>query len=470
MPAAAIEVLLLFAAVATAALLFVAHWLTANEGVVLTELLLLLLLGLSWRNFNQGRHPCFFFLGMLLLLQGGRLLTFCLGSEPDPLRVRVQTGLPFDLSRRDQGIALLCVALSGLCIYAVCRLNYRQIAALNIGAATQYMPYLYLLFFASVPVQIFKNYSYYQFAQDHGGYMYFWVNHGEFAATVPLWVRLVSLITLPAFVGIFILETRKKYLYLTTICYFVSSLLVLLMGSRIGTLGLIVALWYAAGIKSGKRTRTLAVVALACVLFAIAGLFQALREDSDATTYAIDPLKFVTLSGNSLDVTLVVVRYRQIFSVYAGSYMWNELTAGFLPHDLQHYFRGRELGHDVSVLLNPGAFEQGVGTAGSYVAEAYMIGGVAGVVIISFLIGLALHLLYQFSRTPLSLFTVVMVLPEFINMPRGDLLDWLSVLARTLLLLTVLTLGWKVYSVLLWLKQAPRPVQPWTGEQLPGTR
>jgi hypothetical protein len=146
MPAAAIEVLLLFAAVATAALLFVAHWLTANEGVVLTELLLLLLLGLSWRNFNQGRHPCFFFLGMLLLLQGGRLLTFCLGSEPDPLRVRVQTGLPFDLSRRDQGIALLCVALSGLCIYAVCRLNYRQIAALNIGAATQYMPYLYLLF------------------------------------------------------------------------------------------------------------------------------------------------------------------------------------------------------------------------------------------------------------------------------------------------------------------------------------
>ncbi len=470
MPAPAIEVLLLFAAVVTGALLFVAHGITPNQAVVLTTFLLLLLLGLSWRNFNQGRHPCFFFMGMLLLLQGGRLLTYCLGSEPDPLRVRVETGLPFDLSRHDQGTALLCVALSGVCIYAICRLNYRPIAVLNTRAALQYLPYLYLLFYMSVPVQIFKNYSYYQYAQDHGGYMYFWVSHGEFAATVPLWVRLVSLITLPSFVGIFVLETRKKYLYFATMWYFVSSLLILLMGSRIGTLGLIVALWYAAGIKSGKKTRTLAVVALACVLFAIAGLFQALREDSDVTAYALDPLKFVTLSGNSLDVTLVVIKYKEIFSPYAGSYMWNELTAGFSPHDLEHYFRGRELGHDVSVLLNPGAFEQGLGTAGSYIAEEYMIGGVTGVVVISFMIGFALHLLYRFSRTPLSLFMVVMVLPEFINMPRGDLLDWLSVLARTVLFLTVLTLGWKVYSVLLWLKQAPRPAQPWTAEQLPGTQ
>ncbi len=65
---------------------------------------------------------------------------------------------------------------------------------------------------------------------------------------------------------------------------------------------------------------------------------------------------------------------------------------------------------------------------------------------------------------------VVIVLPDFISMPRGDLLDWLSVLARTRLFLLVLALGWKLYSVLVWLKQAPRPAQGWTPEQLPGTR
>jgi len=64
----------------------------------------------------------------------------------------------------------------------------------------------------------------------------------------------------------------------------------------------------------------------------------------------------------------------------------------------------------------------------------------------------------------------VMLLPDFINMPRGDLLDWLSVLAKTLLFLIVLILGWKLYSVLLWLKQAPRPAQPWSPARLPGTQ
>lgn len=99
-----------------------------------------------------------------------------------------------------------------------------------------------------------------------------------------------------------------------------------------------------------------------------------------------------------------------------------------------------------------------------------MIGGVAAVVVISLLIGYLLHLLYRLSRNIFSLFIVVILLPDVISMPRGDLLDWLSVLARTLLFLMVLALGWKLYSVLAWLKQAPRPVQGWTSEQLPGTR
>ncbi len=466
MPVPALEVILLFAAVGLATIAFMAHWLTSNQGVVLDALLLVLLLGLSWRNFNQGRHPCFLFMGMLLLCQGGRFLTYSLGSEPDPLRVRIETRVPFDLSRAQQGTVLLCIALSAICIYAVCRLNYRRIGVPDSAPMQQYLPYLYLLFYLSVPVQIFKNYSYYQYAQDHGGYMYFWVNHGEFASSVPFWVRLVSLLTLPSFVGIFLLEHRKKYVYLAIACYFTSSLMLLLMGSRMSTLGLIVALWYAAGIKSRKKMRNTAVIVLACVLFVIAGVFQALREDSDSVTaYAVDPLKFVTLAGNSLDVTLVVLKYPEIFTPYVASYSWNELTFGFTPHDLQHYFRGRELGHDVSVLLNPVAFEQGLGTAGSYIAEEYIIGGVTAVIALSLLIGLGLHLLYRMSRNAFTLFIVVMLLPDVLSMPRGDLLGWLSVLARTCLFLVVLAIGWKAYSLVTWLKQAPRPTYEWNPEQ-----
>jgi oligosaccharide repeat unit polymerase len=469
MPTAAIEVLLLLTAVLTTTLAFLAGWLTPNDGVVLSAILLALLFGLSWRNFNQGRHPCFLFLAMLLLMQGGRFLTYCLGSEPDPLRVRIQAPFPFDLTRDQQGTVLLCVALSAVCIYSVCRLLYRRIGIPDAASVTQCLPYLYLLFWLSVPVQIFKNYNYYQFAQEHGGYMYFWVNHGDFAATVPFWVRLVSLVTLPSFVGIFIIEKRKRYLYAVTTCYFASSLLLLLMGSRMGTLGLIIALWYAAGIKSGKKTRTAAILLLALGLFLVAGVFQALREESDSVTaYAIDPLKFVTLAGNSLDVTEVVIKYRSLFTPYAATYLTSELTFAFTPHDVEHYFRGRDLGHDVSVLLNPGVYEQGVATAGSYLAEQYMIGGVAAVVLISLLIGLLLNLLYRMSQYAFSLFFVVMLLPDILSLPRGDLLGWFSVLARTCLFVIVLFMGWKVYQALAWLQRAPRSVPQLTG-QLPGS-
>jgi oligosaccharide repeat unit polymerase len=463
LPVPAIEVMLLCAGVTMAYLCFVVGWLMPTQGVVLTTLFLVLLLALSWKNFNQGRHPCFLFLGMLLLLQGGRLIAYCLGGEDDPLRIRVQVYFPFDLTRAESGTVLLSLSLSALCVYGFCRLNYQRIAIPDVTPALRYLPYLYLLFYASVPVQMFKNYSYYRYAQDHGGYLYFWVNHGEFAASVPFWVRLVSLVTLPSFVGIFVIEKRKWPLYLATLCYFGSSLLLLLMGSRMGTLAMIVALWYAAGIKSGKKTRTAAVLGLGLVLFLVAGVFQALREESDSVVaYAIDPVAFIALAGNSLDVTEVVVGYRDLFTPYATTYLKNEMTFAFSPHDLQHYYRGRELGHDVSVLLNPTEFARGIGTAGSYIAEEYMIGGLAGVVLISILIGVALHLLYRLSQNVFSLFFVALLLPDFLSMPRGDLLDWLSALAKDLLFVLILAAGWKMYSVLMWLKHAPRSMQHFT--------
>ncbi len=457
------EVLGYLGAVAIATLGFLMGWLQPNGGVVITTLLLASLILLAYRRFDQGRHPCFLFLGMLMLFQGGRLLTYCLGSEPDPLRIRVQAYFPFDLSRDEAGIVLLCLTLSAICIYAPCRWNYQRISPPSGANVRQCLPYLYLLFYGSLPIQLFKNYSYYEFAQSHGGYSYFWVNHAEFAASVPLWVRMVALVTIPAFVGIFVLETRKKFLYAATACYFGSSLLLLLLGTRMTTLALVLILWYVAGIKSGKKSRILAIMAMAFALILAGDVFQSLREDSDSlSTYAFDPLQFVTTQGNSLDVTAVAVKYRSLFAPYGGSYLWNELQNAFVPIDYQHYFRGRELSEDVPVLLNAAAFSMGYGTAGSYLGEAYVIGGLVGVVLISTLIGFGLHGLYRLSGNALSLFVVVMILPDVLGMPRGDLLDWLSGLFRTALVVVFLALGFLLYRTVIWLKRAPRP-----GEVLP---
>ncbi len=79
---AALEVLGYLAVVAAAALGFLMGWLSADGAAVVTLLLLLSLIGLAWKRFDGGRHPCFFFLCMLTLFQAGRLLAYCAGGVP----------------------------------------------------------------------------------------------------------------------------------------------------------------------------------------------------------------------------------------------------------------------------------------------------------------------------------------------------------------------------------------------------
>lgn len=388
MPVAAIEILSLFSAVVFAALLFELGWLTLNAAAAMTAGLLCTLLALSWIHFNQGRHPCFLFLGILTLVQGGRFLAYCVGAEPDPFRVNIVVMHPFDVSRHTAGVALLCVTLSAVSVYAPCRWNYKPVFPPSDEKVRQYLPYLYLLFYLSLPVQLFKNYIYYQVARDNGGYLYFFANRAAFASSAPLIVRLVALITFPAFVALFVFDRSRKRVYVATFLYFASSVLVLLLGSRIGTFALLLTLWYVAGIKSGKKSRIIRVMLFGVVMLLGADLFQALRADSDAlSSYTFAPIEFVKVQGNSFELVEVVVDAKNIFSPFAASYLWNELQDAFVARDAADYARGRRLSYDATVFLSPVAFSQGQGTAGSYIAEAYLLGGLYGVIIISLLIG-----------------------------------------------------------------------------------
>ena len=456
LPAAAFELLGYLGAVAIGTLCFLLGWLQPNGAAVLTVLLLGALMVLAWKRFNQGRHPCFLFLGTLTLFQGGRLLSYCVGGETSPLRIGSVVPYPFDISRDEAGMVLLCLALSAVCIYAPCRWNYQRIQPPADAPVRRYLPYLYLLFYATLPVQLFKNYKYYESVQQHGGYLSFWLNHGDVASSVPLLVRAIVLISFPVFVAIFVFERRKKYLYLMTALYFATASLVLLLGLRGGIFAMVLVLWYVAGVKSSKRSRMVTVAALAMLLVTIGAAVQGLREGAERLSdFAFGPVEFVTLQGNSLDVTEVAVKYKARLAPHAASYLWNELQDAFVARDVRDYAWGRRLSYDVTVLLNPTAFSRGMGTAGSYLAESYLLGGLAGVVFLSLLIGGGLHLLYRLSRNMVSLFVVAMMLPEVLLMPRGQLLDWLSVLLRSAISIAILALGWVVYRLLIWTKPMP---------------
>jgi oligosaccharide repeat unit polymerase len=458
-PAAAFEVLACLLVVAAASLAFLAGWLSVNGAVVLTVALLLTLIVLSWVHLGQGRHPVFLFLCMLMFFQGGRLLAFCLSGgtlaeASQPMAVHLYQFVPFNTGRMNEGAVLLCLNLSAICIYAPCRWRYVGLPAPPTTPVRQYLPYLYLVFFATLPLQIYRNYSYYTWIQEHGGYMAIFQGHAELAASVPLIVRAVPVVSLPALMAIFLFEHRKSAAYITAALYMASASFILIVGSRMAFFRLVLTLWFAARIKSNRKSR---VASLAALIFAgvlIADVIGQTRENpNDPLGYSLLPLEFVAVQGQSLDVTTITVAYREYFQPYIGSYLWNDLKNAFVSIDTAHYSRGRELSFDAPVLLNVELFRSGYGTGGSYLGEAYLMGGVAGVVIFSLLIGFGLQYFYSLTRSMVTLYVVVLTLPEVLFMPRGSILDWASGLLRNAISILILWLGWKIYSLVCSVRQ-----------------
>jgi oligosaccharide repeat unit polymerase len=460
-PTAAFEVLGYLCVVAVGTLSFVIGWLTPNQAGVLTVLLLSLLIVLAWNHFDQGRHPCFLFLCTLLFFQGGRLIGFCLGVTPDPFAIELFTPAPFSIPREDAGIVLLAIALSAICVYAPCRWNYRRIPPPGDQAVRRYLPYLYVVFFFTISASLVKNYLYFRYAQDHG-YLAFFNDYYRLAATIPLPVRLVALLDLPVFVAIFVIEKRKKLLWVTTALYLGVATLYLATGARGYTLSFALALWYVARIKSSKPTRILVPVLLVAVLICVAVVVAASRESATGEPYSIlGPAEFVAQQGNSFSVTELEVKYQDLFRPHIGSYLFNELWGAFVPYDISRYVPGKSLSWDMVVFLNPSISGMGFGTGGSNLGEMYLVGGLGGVVVLSLVLGYGLNLLYACASNAWVLIVVALILPDFLLMPRGDNVAWLSTLMRNAILFCPLLVGWWLFSLLSSLRgPSPRTLPP----------
>ena len=461
MPTAAFEVLGYLSVVGIGTLCFLLGWLSPNGACVLTVLLLSFLIVLAWKRFDQGRHPCFLFLCTLLFFQGGRLIGFCLGVTPDPFAIELFTPAPFSISREEAGIVLLAIVLSAICVYAPCRWNYRRIPPPGDQAVRRYLPYLYLVFFFTISAALVKNYLYFRYALDNG-YLAFFNDYYRLAATVPLPVRLIALLDLPVFIAIFVIEKRKKRLWTITALYFGVAGLYLATGSRGGTLSLALALWYVARIKSSKRTRILVPALLVAILICVAVAVDASRESAAGEPYYIlGPSEFIAQQGNSLNVTELAIKYKDLFGSHIGSYLFNDLWGAFVPSDISRYVPGGYLSWDMVVFLNPSIAGKGYGTGGSYLAEMYLLGGLGGVVVLSLLLGYGLNLIYACGSNAWALIVVALILPDVFMMPRGDNLAWSSTLMRNAILFCPLLAGWWLFSLLSSLRgPSPRTLPP----------
>jgi len=461
-PAAAFEVLGYLSAVALASLCFIAGWLTPNGAAIVTVVLLTTLIALSWTNLGQGRHPCFLFLCTLLLFQEGRMIAYFLGADAAPLRVRVIAPRAFNLNIDKQGIVLLCLAVSAICVYAPCRWKFRPMLPPDTRPVRRYLPYLYLAFFVGLPFLLLKNYLFYEYAQQHGGYTFIFSNPSAMAASAPFLVRSVSAILFPVFLAIYVFEIRPKRLFLVAVLYFAATSAILLLGVRGAMFQLVTTLWYVTRVKSKRGPRILLLCVGVLVLAVLAGTVRALRENPDDVTSSISSLTsnifidFIDLQGSSLDVTQVAVKYRDQLAPHAPSYLLNELRSSYVSADTRNYSRGELFDSDIAVLLSPEAFDLGFGAGGSYVGEAYIIGELLGVVLVSLGIGFGLPLLYVMAWRADTLFVSATLLFSAIWLPRGDLLAWLSGFSRNMLVILFLWIGWLGFQLITSIRHNPR--------------
>jgi len=458
-PAAVFEALAYSAFIAAASLAFLAGWLTLEGAMVLTVGLLASLIVLSWVHLGRGRHPVFLFLCTLMLFQGGKLIAYCLGAEADPMRIVIMTPNPFYISRSGQATTLLSLALSAVCLYAPSRWMYRPLPPPDTRSVQKYLPYLYVVLLVGIPVLLYKNYSYYQMAQAHGGYTFVFFHQPDLVAKVPFLIRAASAVAFPVFLAIYTFETRKLRLAVTTILYFAATAALLLLGSRAAVFQMIATLWYITRVKSRGRPKMFRIVVGVVALAILATSIREMRENPDNPELSAKVFSVLTdevrYQGSSLDVTQFVVEYHQSLRPYAGSYLLHELLAHYITYDPAHYSRGTLLDCDVAVLLNPYAFSLGLGTGGSFVGEAYLMGGLAGVALVSLMLGAGLSGLHSMNATAKGLFLGATLVYSLIWLPRGTMLPWLSSFSRNMLLVGLLAIGWGVYSLIVSIRHNP---------------
>lgn len=429
-------------------LFYTFRWLDIEHLGVAVLVQLLLLAALAWATLGEGRHPCFIFLCLLPLFQTGKLIASMMTSSIDPYQIVFLTPQPFTVSHDAQGTFLFALSLSAICIYAPCRWNYRFIATEEIPESSRRIAYLYAVFYGTLPFVILENSIYLHYANAHGGYLTLFVQRADLVASVPMPIRAISVFLTPAFLALFVLETRKARLYFTTTLYFLATSIFLLIGSRSGILTTILALWCVSRLKTPMtRSNLRAATITGTLLLLFAGALGTFRSNSDKEDSAFSVSTFIAGQGTTMDVSQIAIQYRDRFSPYVFPYLLGEIGNAFMLRDQSNYSRGASFGDDVTVFLNPDAYDIGAGLGSSYLAEAYVAGAIPGVIVVSLLLGFALNGLYLSCSTRFGLLVSAVMLPSIFWMVRSGIFDWSSTLVRDSLLFLLLLIGWKIYSL-----------------------
>lgn len=426
-----VEIVLPLGVVATTAWLVFLGVLGLDACIWIALVLLVALVFLSWKRFDGGRHPCFLFLGMLLIFQGGRLVGYAAGLIDNPMQIVVSVSTPLSISIGAAETTLLIIVLSAILIYAPCRLG-KASAGFWAGDARQWLPGLYALVLLTLPFALYKNLMYLTYIRAHGGYLAVFTDNAGVLASAGWVARTVSTINETAILTAYILETRRGRRNLILALFFLMAALDLLIGFRGKFFAEAISIWYINNLRTGRRFRLipLAVIGVGASMAAV--LIAGFRENHSVAL--LSPLGFLVTQGVSMNVTEAAVQYHHLFSRFGWSYLWNGLLNGVTPIAQGP---GKLWTSDLTVFLNPVAFEHGFGTASTYLAELYLFAGLPAVIFGSLGIGYCLNLLHRMSARLWGALLLAFVLPSVIYLPRLELLNPVAVAIKSMISLGV---------------------------------
>jgi len=421
-----IELFVLLTVVGVGVIFALCGVLSLNGCIWLTLAILVVTFCLAWIRFDGGRHPCFLFLGTLLLFQGGRLIGFACDVTDQPMQIVLMSPAPVSVARGAAEVTLLLLALSSIAVYAPCRLGRRQVRFFSIGGH-RWLPAVYTLIVFTLPFSIYKDLTYLFYIRSHGGYLSVFTNNTELLASAGFSVRALSTINITAILVAYILENRRGRLRVILSIFVLLSSLDMLLGFRGEFFAQVLSIWLIHKLRTGRRFQLVPLTVIFVVASTVAVVTAEARENQNIEL--LSPLSFVATQGNSLNVTEAAVQYHDTFSHFGWSYIWHGFVNGVTPISPGH---GELWTTDLSYFLNPFAAERGFGTASSYLAELFLFGGIPAILAGSLLIGLAFSCIYRFSDRFGGALILLFVLPSLIYLPRLELLAPLAILVKSL--------------------------------------
>lgn len=379
--------------------------------------------------FGKRWHPVFIFIGTLSLFQGG-LFIGNINTEFNPSYIPLM-GANLYVSDETVRMSVLLLILSYWFVllggYLGNKSKVSHFYKSSLSNNNFYRIFFLILFFITLPFYAYKQLNYFNYFLNYG-YLAFYKS-SEFLENVAFLTRAISFFTPISFLGYFLLENKKKKIFLIASIFFTFNIFTLLSGFRgsFFTFWLVFLLFYY--LKFNSKLSILKVFLIFTFIAIVSVLISLGRESANYNISKLDKnplLEFIKQQGVSFYVTEMAVEFSDEFSPKIFDYLlWQPISA-ILSTALS--VPGRAFATDLMIKINYDGYLAGFGVGSAYIAEAYLLGGPPAVFFVSFFIGYLLSRLFNiFAYSNIYLKIVIFTAIQYmIYLPRDLLLMPLS--------------------------------------------